>query len=408
MPKFKKDIQYFKFSAYGFLKNLRFFDAFLLLFFLENGISYSQIGVLYAARQLVINIAEVPSGIVADVYGRKNALIVAFSCNILSFITFYFSTDFFLLLVAMVLFGIGDAFRTGTHKGMILDYLKWHGWLDQKVSYYGHTRSWSQRGSALSSLVAGILVLYTGSYRIVYLYSIIPYLLNFVNIISYPKELNRYTGGEPKLEERSILSVIKSFWESIKSPEVLRIMNSTVMHTSFLKAVKDYIQPIMVQVALLIPVLSAFDDKRKSGLIIGLLYFGIYMLNSAAARNASKLTEMGISKIPKKTLLLGFTTGIICGVFILQEFWIASLITFVVIYIIQNLRKPILIGAIAEEVPRDIIASVLSAQSFYSTISTSIIALLMGVFADMWGIAVALMIVSGILLSITMALRGVE
>ncbi|NND15640.1 MAG: MFS transporter, partial [Eudoraea sp.] len=78
------------------------------------------------------------------------------------------------------------------------------------------------------------------------------------------------------------------------------------------------------------------------------------------------------------------------------------------IYIIQNLRKPILIGAIAEEVPRDIIASVLSAQSFYSTISTSIIALLMGVFADMWGISVALMIVSGILLSITMALRGVE
>ena len=408
MSTFKKDVQYIKFSAYGFLKNLRFFDAFLLLFFLENGITYSQIGVLYAARQLVINIAEVPSGIVADVYGRKHALIVAFSCNILSFITFYFSTDFLLLLVAMVLFGIGDAFRTGTHKGMILDYLKWQGWLDHKVSYYGHTRSWSQRGSALSSLIAGILVLYTGSYRIVYLFSIIPYLFNFVNILSYPKELNRYTGGDPMLSTRSILPVLKSFWKSIKSPEVLRIINSTVMHTSFLKAVKDYIQPIMVQVALLIPILSAFDDKRKSGLIIGLLYFVIYMLNATAARNASKLTEMGIAKIPKKTLLLGFTTGIICGICILNELWIAALITFIAIYIIQNLRKPILIGAIAEEVPRDIIASVLSAQSFYSTISTSIIAVLMGVFADLYGISVALMIVSGILLAISLALRDVE
>ena len=73
MTTFSKDKQFNKFCAYGFLKNLRFFDAFLLLFFLENGISFSQIGILYAVREITINVLEIPSGIVADTYGRKNS-----------------------------------------------------------------------------------------------------------------------------------------------------------------------------------------------------------------------------------------------------------------------------------------------------------------------------------------------
>ena len=37
---FRKDLQYYKFCLYGFLKNLRFFEAFLILFFLEGGLSF--------------------------------------------------------------------------------------------------------------------------------------------------------------------------------------------------------------------------------------------------------------------------------------------------------------------------------------------------------------------------------
>ncbi len=41
------------------------------------------------------------------------------------------------LLVAMVFFAFGDAFRTGTHKAMIFEYLKIKSWQSQKVDYYG-------------------------------------------------------------------------------------------------------------------------------------------------------------------------------------------------------------------------------------------------------------------------------
>ena len=163
---------------YGFLKNLRFFDAFFILFLVEKGVSFTQIGILYAIRELITNILELPSGIIADSFGRKSSLAASLLIYILSFALFFLFDDFWVFIIAMSLFGAGEAFRTGTHKGMIMDYLKSRGWDEYASNYYGHTRSWSQRGSALSALLAGVIVFFGGSYQVVFLYSIVPYLPN--------------------------------------------------------------------------------------------------------------------------------------------------------------------------------------------------------------------------------------
>ena len=49
-----KNLQYYKFCLYGFFKNLRLFEAFLILFLLDNGMSYVQIGVLYSIREITL------------------------------------------------------------------------------------------------------------------------------------------------------------------------------------------------------------------------------------------------------------------------------------------------------------------------------------------------------------------
>ena len=398
MSTFIKDKQYYKFCAYGFLKNLRFYDVFLLLFFVENGISYSQIGILYAVREIIINVFEIPSGIVADTFGRKNALVSALISYVLSFVVFYFSTDFTTLMVAMILYGIGDAFRSGTHKGMIMDYLKINGWDDYKIDYYGHTRSWSQRGSAVSALFAGFLVLYSGSYRLIYLFTITPYLLNLFNILSYPNSLNFSINGKKKETQRSLVTVFKNFLNGMKDPQVFQIINSAAIHSSYLKAIKDYIQPVMVQVALIIPIMTTMDLKRRSGIVIGILYFVIFLMTSGASRFASKLDRLRISNIPKLTLLIGVFSGMSCGIFYKNEWWVFCLIAFVFIYLVENIRKPILTGYLADHVPNEILTSVISAQSFYSTIVTSVIAIAIGICADHFGLGTSLLSVSGVLL----------
>tara|TARA_R110000868_G_scaffold291085_5_gene551456 strand:+ start:6774 stop:8021 length:1248 start_codon:yes stop_codon:yes gene_type:complete len=400
-----KNKQYFKFCAYGFLKNLRFFDAFLLLFFLESGISYTQIGALYALKEIVINISEIPSGLLADTYGRKKSLIVAFLLYIISFMVFYFFNTFYIFILAIAFYGIGDAFRTGTHKGMIMDYLAFNNWQAHKANYYGHTRSWSQKGSAISALIAGGLVLYSGSYRVIFLYSIIPYLLNFINIYTYPNTLNYAINGQKENQKVTMAFVFKSFIKSLKQPKVLQIINSSALHSAYLKAIKDYIQPVMLHVALLIPILISFDAKRKSGFIIGIIYFIIYLLTSYASKKSFKISELVKRNIPKLTLILGLIAGFICGILYHFELWVLALLFFTCIYIFENIRKPLLTGEIADHVAPEILTSVISAQSFFSTITTSVLALSIGILADLLGIGISFIIISAFLLLFTILLN---
>lgn len=401
MAGFKKNIQYYKFCSYGFLKNLRFFDAFFILYLVDKGLPYTQIGVLYAIREVVINVVEVPSGFIADTYGRKSALLGSFAAYMISFAVFYFSSGFGLFTIAFVLYGVGDAFRSGTHKAMIMEYLKIKQWEGQKVNYYGHTRSWSQLGSALSSLVAGAIVFMNGKYQNVFLYSIVPYILNFVLILSYPKTLNHSAGADKSVESYNVLATLKSFFVVIRHKSVLRIINTSAVHSAYLKAVKDYIQILMVGVVVLIPLFVGYEDKQRNGIVIGIIYFIIYLLTSRASAISGRFDSKGKSNIAFITLIIGFGFGALSGILYLAEISVFALVAFVGIYIVENLRKPILTGYIADRVPNKILASVLSAQSLLKTIMTAVLAVVLGFLSDKFGIGIAFMAVSLLLIIIT-------
>ncbi len=393
MRNFVKNKQYFKFCFYGFFKNLRFFDAFFILFLLEKGLSYTEIGILYAVRELFIQVFEIPSGIIADTFGRKKSLLGSFVAYIVSFLVFYYSDHFLLFLIAFIFYGLGDAFRTGTHKGMIMDYLKLNHWEEQKINYYGHTRSWSQKGSALSSLIAGLIVFYSGKYQSIFLYSVVPYLLNFLLILSYPKELDNSINQNGSKGKYDIRSTFVSFFKIIRQPNVLKIINSSALHTAYLRTVKDYIQPLMVNVALIIPILVSIETEKKNGLIIGVIYFFIYLLTSTASMYSSKVANSS-THVSTITLLMGFIFGTLCGVLFIFNLWVITLIAFVGIYIVENIRKPILTGFVADNVPNEILTSVISAQSLLKTILTVILSLIFGVVADAFGIGVSLVTIS--------------
>lgn len=401
---FVKDLQFYKFSLYGFLKNLRFFEPFLILFFAEKGISYLQIGTLYAIREISTNILEIPTGVVADSLGRRRTMVYSFVSYIISFIIFYVSTDYLLFIVAMILFSFGEAFRTGTHKAMIFEYLGIKGWKDQKVYYYGNTRSWSQVGSALSSLIAAAIVFYSGSYKFIFLYSTIPYVLDLLLMMSYPKELDgdirRLEGEKIKRNFRKLLS---EFIYSFKNIDILRAIANISVYSGFYKAMKDYIQPILKTFALSLPTLLSLGSKQRSSIVIGVVYFVIYILTSFASRISGETAEKFKNLcIPLNiTMIAGFSMGILSGLFYDIRLFVMAIIIYVGIYIIENLRKPMGISYVTDMMQQDILATALSAQSQASSLVAAIIALLIGFFADRYGVGTSLIIVSIILILTT-------
>lgn len=394
---FKKDLQYYKFCFYGFLKNLRLFEPFIILFFLENNLTFLQIGILYSIREITRNMFEIPAGIISDSLGRKKTMIASFGLYIVSFVTYYFAQTYTTFILAMIIYSFGDAFRTGTHKAMIFDYLKMNNWEDQKVYYYGHTRSWSQFGSAISALIAGFLVFFSGSYRMIFIYSALPYVIDLILIASYPKALNGQLAGfdQKRISER-FKEVTRDFFATLFKRKSLKSIANLSMFTGYYKAVKDYLQPVLQSLAISIPILMVWEEKQRTAIIIGLIYFIIYLLTSFSSRKSGWFSaKFMYILIPLNiTLLIGFTFGLISGVFFEYQLIIFAVIAYIIIYLIENLRKPIGISYITENIDNRILATVLSAESQAHALIAAILAPIIGLLADKFGIGYALAIVS--------------
>ncbi|MDK2901041.1 MAG: hypothetical protein PWQ45_1631, partial [Thermosipho sp. (in: thermotogales)] len=334
----KKDKQFRKFQMYGFLKNLRFFEPFLILFFLSSGLSYLQIGILYSIKSIATNILEIPTGVIADLYGRKKSMLFSMISYIISFLIFYFSRSFYLYILAMIFFSFGEAFRTGTHKAMIFQYLKINGMENLKVQYYGATRAASQLGSALNSLIAASIVFVSGNYRTVFFIAILPYILNLINLATYPNELDK---AEVKKTKKQTL---KDFIDAVASWRVLKILLNTSSYSAIFKSLKDYLQPILESFALSIPIFVWLDDKKRSSIVIGIVYFFLYLLTSYASKNSWKIGKKSSSFALNLTLFVGALSVIFAGVSYIFNFYIVSILIFIVLYILENLRRPIAVS----------------------------------------------------------------
>ena len=395
---FEKNGQYFKFCMYGFLKNLRFFEPFLLLILLGKGLSYLEIGILYAAREISINIMEIPSGLLADTVGRRLTMVFSLLSYIISFLIFYAVSSYVLLFLAMIAFAFGDAFRTGTHKAMIFDYLHSKGWDSQRTYYYGHTRAWSQWGSALSALAAAFLVFWQGSYKSVFLFTTIPYTLNLFLIMSYPK----YLDGPHHTDERKVsevfMTVLRSLLSSVKKPKLLRIIANQSLYSGYYKACKDYLQPILKTLALSLPILLSFDYQKRTALMVGLVYSVLYgataLVSSRSGRFARRFGELATPL--NLTMLVGISLGLLSGLFLHLTWVTLAVVLYLGIYVLENLRKPMGITYVSEHMRQDSLASALSVESQAESLVAAIIALLLGLFSTLFGVGLGILIVSGI------------
>jgi hypothetical protein len=287
---------------------------------------------------------------------------------------------------------------------MIFDYLKMQGWEDQKVFYYGHTRSYSQLGSAVSALIAGLLVFFTGSFRMIFLFSTIPYVLDLILISTYPKELN---GKIARFEKGKITANFKKvffeFLYSFKEIKVLKVIVNLSVFTGYYKVLKDYLQPVLKTFAIALPVFMVFEEKQRASVIIGITFFLIYLLTSYSSRNSGRFAaKFKNLNIPLNfTIVIGISVGALSGLLYQFNFYILSIVFYIAIYVLENLRKPIGISYVAESINKDILASVLSVESQAHTLVAILLAPAFGFLADKFGLGYAIVIISLALLVIS-------
>jgi DHA3 family tetracycline resistance protein-like MFS transporter len=105
-----------------------------VLYFRHYQINLFQIGLLASIFEASILIFEIPTGLVADIYGRKLSVILSAFVSLISGIFFVFFPYLFGFIVAEILNGLGETLRSGALEAWLVDSLK-HEDKEEKVKY---------------------------------------------------------------------------------------------------------------------------------------------------------------------------------------------------------------------------------------------------------------------------------
>lgn len=378
----------FRFSLYGFLKNQRYFEPFLVLALIEMNLSFFEIGLLIGFRELAVTVMELPSGAIADLFGRRRSMMLSFVAYIGGFVTLGLANDLPLLFGAFFLLAVGDAFRTGTHKAMIFTWLRIEGRTGERTKVYGFTRSWSKIGSAVSALIAAAFVLATDSYSLIFFFAALPYALNIVNFLGYPAELE----GEPVhgAGPREVAAHLRStLGNAVRVAPLRKLMAESMGFEGVFHSVKEYLQPMLLAAAVSLMASNAFlgDDlstAQQAALLIGPVYFGMHLLSSAASRNAHRVTERaGGEAGASRWIWIASTTLFAVILFAgYMDLLAALIVAFVMLHVLQDLWRPVLISRFDEHGDEAQGATLLSLESQARRASTMVLAPLMGLAID--------------------------
>jgi MFS family permease len=379
----------FRFSLYGFLKNQQYYDPFLMLILLqEKGLSFTMVGVLFGFRELATAVLEVPSGAVADLFGRRRSMLLSFGAYVVSFVAFALGDSVAWLFAAMALFAVGEAFRTGTHKAMILHWLRLEGREAGKTRTYGYTRSWSKVGSFVSMPIAVAVVLVGGRLGWpmsgVFWFCLVPYAIAMVNFLGYPRELEGEREGRATLREVRI-HLYRSLREAVRNARLRRVLVESMGYESVHKVVtRYYVQPAVAVLAGGLPVFLSLGEQGRTAVLIGLVHLPLYLAAVPAARKAHVVArrlggESGAARrlwVVTAALFLAVTAALAGGLYGL------AVAGFVAATLLQNVWRPITVSRVDNETESSAGATMMSIESQVRSVGAMILAPAVGYLVD--------------------------
>lgn len=149
----------YRFYIFEFLSGLHFLSAVLVPFFTEWGnVSLTVALALQSWFTFSIFLMEIPTGTIADKYGRKFSVALGCFTVTLGALIYGIYPNLILFILAEFIFAVGIALISGADKALVYDTLKEHGLEEEATTIWGKARSYHLAGiligAPLGSLIA--------------------------------------------------------------------------------------------------------------------------------------------------------------------------------------------------------------------------------------------------------------
>ena len=225
---------------YTLLQNIDFTRGIWMIYLAGKGMSLTQLGLLETIFHLTSFTMEVPTGAVADIFGRRISRIMGRLSSIISVVILLLSSSFWMLAVSFVFTALSYNLESGAGDALIYDSLKEIGEEEQFMKVNGNKELFYQVAGTISFLIGGILA--TKSYSAAFALTIVIGTITLVQSFSFI-EPSIGAAHARKCEENIFLKQIKDSLKAIaKNPRIGTLIIFTQIIMVFGTCIFYYLQ----------------------------------------------------------------------------------------------------------------------------------------------------------------------
>lgn len=346
----------------------------IILFYEENDLGLKEIFLLKSVYSIVLVSLDIPTGYLADAWGRRNCLISGCIIACGGFIFYSFSFTFWTFFFAEILLGIGQSLVSGADSALLYDTMLHYKQEDEYLKYEGKVTMVGNFSEAFAGIFGGLLA--TSSLRLPF------YCQIGVAFIGIPaalalKEYNVKTQITNPV--KNILHIIRYSLITNKSL-CYDIMFSGIIGAATL-TMAWFVQPILMQI------------NMPTGLF-GIVWTALNLTVGIAALYSDAL-NVRLGENRSYSLILIF---IVCGylaVSVCLNYF--SLFLLFLFYIVRGFATPILKGYINRQTFSEMRATVLSIRNFIIRLIFAAMAPFIGWLNDAFSLSFALQVTAVII-----------
>jgi len=154
-----------------FLQNVDLTRGIWMIYLASKGMSLTQLGLLETIFHLTSFTMEVPTGAVADLYGRRTSRIIGRILSVISVVILLMADSFFWFAGSFIIIALSYNMESGAGDALIYDSMKEIGEEDQYMKIGGNKEMVFQIASIFSFFIGGYLA--TKSYKLAFAITIV-------------------------------------------------------------------------------------------------------------------------------------------------------------------------------------------------------------------------------------------
>lgn len=342
----------------------------IVLFWQDLGLSMLEIMLLQSIFSIAMVLLEFPSGLFADMFGRRLALILAALSNLIGIVLYCFAEGFYSLLAAELFIAGFIAMQSGADSAFLFDWLKADNREDEFPRIFGNLIFYSTLIAGVAQIFGGFIAAVDLRYTI---YACVPFVfaafIAATRLDDPPVDLNT-TSDEP-LKVPGITAQLKSVYFTIQQDTILLwvIIYAGIIFSFNIAGLWLY-QPYFA--------LAGID----------IIYFGLVFASfQVVSAYAGKYYYLVKNRFQMSSVLLSLIV-LTCGASILLGY-LVFLFSFTLIFLHQIVRgfyKISFNDIVNQRVASEVRASVLSVQSLGGRLFGALLMPVLGWYADVYTI----------------------